>query len=255
MNFILFDDNGRNSLLPFTYTNTAADLLIGMATNRERWESRLGKAASSITTSYLSGLCPLVKKKDNTLINGRLLPGKAVQKVIENLEKGESLISGNVILAARLSGEELDGLMPSDAINELSKLVYGEGRKTIECESTFRMIENVWDFFTLNGEVLKSDFAHMSFRQFRKKSGKANTFLGGDIYIHKSAKVNASVINSNTGPVIIDEGAEVMEGCMLRGPLYIGKHSTIKMGAKIYGPTSIGMHSRVGGEVSNTVVN
>ncbi len=86
-------------------------------------------------------------------------------------------------------------------------------------------------------------------------SGEANKFIGKDIYIHKSAKVNGAIFNSSSGPIVIDEGAEVMEGSILRGPIYIGKNAGVKMGAKIYGPTSIGTFSKVGGEVNNSVIN
>ncbi|HAW52720.1 MAG TPA: glucose-1-phosphate thymidylyltransferase, partial [Flavobacteriales bacterium] len=90
---------------------------------------------------------------------------------------------------------------------------------------------------------------------FYNISGEANTFLGDNVFIHKNASVNASILNSKSGPIIIDEGAEVMEGCMIHGPFYLGKHSVLKMGAKIYGPTSIGEYSKVGGEVNNSVIN
>jgi UDP-N-acetylglucosamine diphosphorylase/glucosamine-1-phosphate N-acetyltransferase len=52
---------------------------------------------------------------------------------------------------------------------------------------------------------------------------------------------------------MIDDGAFVMQGAMLRGPLYIGKQAVVKMGATLYAGTSIGHQCVVGGEIKNSV--
>ena len=54
MNYILFDSDVRNSLLPFTYTRPVADIRIGILTIREKWEKFLGFTTSTITEEYLS---------------------------------------------------------------------------------------------------------------------------------------------------------------------------------------------------------
>jgi UDP-N-acetylglucosamine diphosphorylase/glucosamine-1-phosphate N-acetyltransferase len=45
-----------------------------------------------------------------------------------------------------------------------------------------------------------------------------------------------------------------MEGCQVRGPFSLGDYSQLKMGTRIYGATTIGPHCKVGGEVSNSVI-
>ena len=42
MNYILFDGEYRDNLLPLTYTKPVADLRIGILTIREKWEKHLG---------------------------------------------------------------------------------------------------------------------------------------------------------------------------------------------------------------------
>ncbi|MCB0464066.1 MAG: glucose-1-phosphate thymidylyltransferase, partial [Aequorivita sp.] len=42
MNYILFDGNVRNQLLPFTFTRPVADIRVGILTIREKWEHLLG---------------------------------------------------------------------------------------------------------------------------------------------------------------------------------------------------------------------
>lgn len=60
-------------------------------------------------------------------------------------------------------------------------------------------------------------------------------------------------LNDDDGPIIIEEGVDIMEGAMVRGPVHICKGSIIKMGAKIYGPTIIGPYCKIAGEVTNTI--
>jgi hypothetical protein len=59
MNVILFDDNFKENLLPFTYTRPQADIRVGILTLREKWEKRLQTKTSSITEDYLSEKFPL----------------------------------------------------------------------------------------------------------------------------------------------------------------------------------------------------
>jgi UDP-N-acetylglucosamine diphosphorylase/glucosamine-1-phosphate N-acetyltransferase len=63
----------------------------------------------------------------------------------------------------------------------------------------------------------------------------------------------AAVFNTTSGPIIIDDGATIMEGALLRGPLYVGKNSVVKMGTKLYSGTSLGENSKVGGELNNVI--
>ena len=54
MNYILFDDETRLSLLPFTFTRTAGDIRIGILTIQEKWERYLGQGVSYFTEEYLN---------------------------------------------------------------------------------------------------------------------------------------------------------------------------------------------------------
>lgn len=60
-------------------------------------------------------------------------------------------------------------------------------------------------------------------------------------------------MNSENGPIFIDEDCDIMENVSIRGPFSINKSSVVKMGAKIYEGCSIGPFCKIGGEVSNSV--
>lgn len=73
------------------------------------------------------------------------------------------------------------------------------------------------------------------------------------IYVDKTARLEHCFVNTDEGPVLIDSGACIMQGAMLRGPLYIGKRTVVKMGAALYSGTNIGNDCIVGGEIKNTI--
>lgn len=73
------------------------------------------------------------------------------------------------------------------------------------------------------------------------------------LMIHSAARIEPCFVNTAEGPVLIDEGANIMQGAMLRGPVYIGRNSTVKMGASLYAGTCIGNDCVVGGEIKNSI--
>ena len=60
--------------------------------------------------------------------------------------------------------------------------------------------------------------------------------------------------NTDDGPIYLGPGSEVLEGSIIKGPFALCDHSVVNLGAKIKGDTTIGPHSKVGGEVSNSVI-
>jgi UDP-N-acetylglucosamine diphosphorylase/glucosamine-1-phosphate N-acetyltransferase len=74
-----------------------------------------------------------------------------------------------------------------------------------------------------------------------------------DLILHENCSTEPCFINTMDGPVVIDEGAHIMQGAMLRGPIYVGKNSTVKMGATLYQGTCIGDHCIIGGEIKNSI--
>ena len=69
MNYILFDGEYRDNLLPLTYTKPVADLRVGILTIREKWEKHLGFTTTTITEDYLSDKFPMVEMEENIMIN------------------------------------------------------------------------------------------------------------------------------------------------------------------------------------------
>ena len=90
MNYILFDGEVRNALLPFTYTRPVADIRIGILTIREKWEKRLGLTTATLTEEYLSEKFPMVEMEENIMLNASFLPTDELVAQAKNLTKKSS---------------------------------------------------------------------------------------------------------------------------------------------------------------------
>lgn len=241
MNYVLFDESRRKNLLPLTFMRPVADIRFGILTIREKWELMLGSKTSSLTEGYLAKKFPLVKEKDNLIINGAICPNKALLEEISQMEPGHALIKGDTILAMYLN--ELDFKAQSNAVQEINT--------EVDC----LQIVNTWDVFAKNAEAIKQDYILITKnRKSAPLPAHCIAIAPENIFIEEGAQVLASTLNATEGPIYIGKDAIIMEGCNLRGPLAICNNATIKMGAKIYGATTIGPFSKVGGEVSNSVI-
>lgn len=209
-------------------------------TIKEKWE-KLGNQVSYLTEDYLSGKFPCSYSANNIFINARLVPTDVVLKEIEKLESGAALLGKSDELLALKSEVQL----------KYAHLITDESKK-IKVDYIF--LDQPWEIFTKNDEQLELDFELLTKNRISQKIPSSNTVLGNNIFIEEGAKLEASILNSNTGPIYIGKDAEIMEGCAIRGPFALCEGSVVKMSAKIYGATTIGPYSKVGGEISNSII-
>lgn len=233
MNLVLCDAGKHLRFAPLTLTRPVGDLRVGIFTNMERWKFYVPSAEIFFETEdYLSSKFPLSSKED-VKINASVIPNKKLVDAVLNLKDGEELFSEDTWIAKK-------GLVLSMKVNFEEKVI---------------VLENRWDIFEMNGEVLKLDFEALTKNRKSQTLSSSNTVIGDASLIFKEegASCEASILNTKTGPIYIGRDAEVMEGSIIRGPFALCEHAGVKMGAKIYGPTTIGPHCKVGGEVSNVI--
>lgn len=240
-NLVLFDDARRQHLLPLTFTRPVGEIRIGILKIREKWERKLGVSASFLTEDYLQKKFPFIRQETNLLIAGSVLPDEDLLNAISKLQKGEALIT--------LSGE-LIAAFDGDGTCQLHPQKY----KCIPYSNSILRLNHIWDIFSLNGKALELDFDELTKGRVSCKPDGSNQILGERYFLEEGAKISCSIINTLTGPVYLGKDAEIWEGSLVRGGLALCEGSSLKMGAKIYGPTTIGPESRVGGEVSNSVI-
>ena len=245
MNYILFGDQARKHLLPFTFTRPVADIRAGILTIREKWEKYLDNKTSSLTEKYLSEKYPLVKAADNILINSNFLPNKTIIEEIGLLKPNQTLVHGEVIIALRLMSEDIENI-------DLDVL---EGVTPLETTSEVKKISHLWDLINFNESLIRSDFELITKGRKSADPGVyAKVVCKENVFIEEGAIIENAIINASEGPVYIGKNVHVMDGAVIRGPVSVEEGTVIRINAKIYGNTSIGPFCKIGGEVSNSII-
>ncbi|WP_419211842.1 GlmU family protein [Maribacter sp. X9] len=241
MNYILFDGPRRNHLLPFTFTRPVAEIRVGIMTLRERWEAYLKTSFSSLTEAYLSVKFPTNLLEDNIFIDASILPTNELIAAINSLECNEVLVKGPLVIAYRAQLPK-----SSQQLLDFAK---------IEFKEDFHQINNTWDIFDKNADILQNDFDFLTEGRTSQPISKTNHLIHPErIFLEEGAKVEFSILNATDGPIYLGKHSEIWEGSLIRGGLALCDHAIVKMGGKLYGATTIGPFSKVCGEISNSVI-
>ena len=241
MNYILFDGDVRNALLPFTYTKPVADIRIGILTIREKWEKYLNYTTTTITEEYLEEKYPMVEMEVNIMINASFCPTPSLVEKVKNLSTNEAIFKGEDVIA----------FYTSDSQEEVNFEDYTQ----IEFDEELLQIKNTWDIFSLNEKAIQQDFDLITRGRKSQPIPEGTKHLCKEnIFIEAGAKINFAILNASSGPIYIGKEAEIMEGSVVRGPFAMCEHSVLKLSTKIYGATTLGPYCKVGGEVNNSVL-
>ncbi|MGQ8868457.1 GlmU family protein [Myroides sp. TSA_177.3] len=241
MNYILFDGEVRNALLPFTFTRPVADIRVGILTIREKWEKYLGYTTTTVTEEYLEAKFPMVETEQNIMINSAFLPNEQLVELIQELKPNQAIGYQEDIVAFFTEEEQED--------------IDFDEYEILDFSGSLIKIEHTWDIFQYNDAAIRQDYALLTEDRISEPIPATVQVLGREqVFIEEGAVLNFVTLNATTGPIYIGKNTEIMEGAIIRGPFALCEGAQVKMGAKIYGATTIGPECRVGGEVSNSVM-
>ncbi|RRO17130.1 GlmU family protein [Flavobacteriaceae bacterium 14752] len=234
---VVFIEPYRSQLLPLSYTKPVSELRCGILKMKEKWEKHCPSFTfSNLTEDYLSEIWPLHIEGDNLFLNASVFPNKNLVDSLIDLKPNQALSYNNDIIAYR-SGKQ------------------GEYSDAIKYDKDILILKNTWDIFKFNHTAIKDDFDLLT---RNKKSEPLPEHIvainPGQIFIEPGAKLINGTLNASEGPIYIGNNSEIMESVNIRGPFALCDHAVVKMGAKIYTGTTIGPFSKVGGEVSNSVI-
>ena len=250
MIIILFDNEARQTLYPFTETKAVADIRCGIFTAKERWELISGLPVYIHAPVYLSGLyenfsSAVVLENDFLFIDASVKDEAALRTQILSLETGAALYDDVGLIAGRTIS-----IISDFSINSTESFF-----ENISVTDTVKRLQFPWQIFQWNDEQLRRDFLLLfSRKQTQLVPGTNQIIQPESIIIDEGASVEHCIINASAGPVYIGKNVTVMEGSLLRGPIGICENAVIKMGTKIYGATTIGPFCTVGGEIKNSVL-
>lgn len=242
MDFHLFELPVNAMMLrPFTYTRPVAEIRVGMLTSKERWEKLLAKPIGVSGSGFTENLWP---RPDGpcVFIDSAWLPSEVHAAMVKALQPGQALFFEDRLLACH----SMDGL-PKNPLTE--------DFLDVEYLPDAILINRPWDIFSLNGRILRTDFALIT--RDRVSSGISDPFSmvygSENIFVEEGAEIKASIINAVDGPVYIGKFAQVQEGSIIKGPFALMDNSVVNMGAKIRPDTTVGPYCKVGGEINNSV--
>lgn len=246
MNIVFHDGGATSQLHPLTALRPAADLTVGNGSISDIWAHLLKpeRVAYAMSAPF-STLFTQPRAEDGPALHllGALLPKAQLAEQLAKLKPGEGLFEGTVLLGACLKE-------PTLSWEEVNARV----KTKLQASSEVDIIARPWDLFLKAEQLVEIAMAHVDSSQSQPISQTVTVLGSHRIYLAPGARVEACTLNASQGPIFIGQNAEIMEGASIRGPFALDAHSTIKMGARIYGPTVIGQHCKVGGEVSNCVI-
>jgi len=232
MKIQLHDNNKHLTFAPLTLTRPVGNIRLGIFTNDERWKKFFPNASIFFQTEdYLND--KFKSHSDAICINSCFIPNEELAVAVSHLSINEELRCNGMWVAK---------------IGEGDVKVDYTGKEPI-------YISERWDLFQKNAEILIQDFNLITNSRNTVQLSSTNTIIGNPnlIFLEKGAQVEASILNTQEGPIYIGKDAEVMEGSIVRGPLALCEKSILKLGAKVYGGTTLGPYCKVGGEVNNVI--
>ena len=243
MNIVLIDPPSRERFYPLAATRPVGAFRIGILTIKEKWELYAKCTVTYKTSEPIQEKFPCtITETDTVFINAGVCPNEILATEITFLKPGEAIKYKGELIAA--------------VLKEPLKLNFN-GLSFYDTQAEdISVINQLPDIFTFNDKEIREDFKVLTTGKTTQVLPSHNTLVGdaSQLFIEPGAVVNASILNTQTGPIYIGKEAEIMEGCMIRGPFAMCEHSVLKMGAKIYGATTLGPECRVGGEVNNSVL-
>ncbi len=242
MQIVFSDAQYWEDFLPLSFTRPVSEIRVGILTFSERWKKLLDIETSFyITEDFLQEKYKKPVAGQSLFIVPNFLPSESLLQQIKDLKAGEALVYDNELLVANINMENF-------SLNQIEKMT--------DVTEDILFFKKPTDLFTYNEKAIDFDFDLLTKGRTSQELSSTCGFLGDkkDLFIEEGAVLEFATINCKTGKIYIGKGAEVMEGCNLRGPIALCEHSKCNLGAKVYGATTIGPHCKIGGEVNNIVV-
>lgn len=242
MQIVFSDAQYWEDFLPLSFTRPVSEIRVGILTFSERWKKLLDIETSFyITEDFLQEKYKKPAAGQSLFIVPNFLPSESLLHQIKDLKAGEALVYDNELLVANINMENF-------SLNQIEKMT--------DVTEDILFFKKPTDLFTYNEKAIDFDFDLLTKGRTSQELSSTCGFLGDkkDLFIEEGAVLEFATINCKTGKIYIGKGAEVMEGCNLRGPIALCEHSKCNLGAKVYGATTIGPHCKIGGEVNNIVV-
>ena len=264
MKLAIYEDALFNQLYPLTYVRPVFGLRCGNTTLREKIERAAGRPADvvfirdllrdlyaarnpSLKINDLNAL----KGDDLLLVNGRCL---LLGDLAPATGRDACAMAGDQIAWISLAKDTAAGIHAESFQEFLAAAAKAAPKEDV----TVKVIAYPWDLFLVNGKAVADDFEKIG------KSGILGDFseqalVWGPkerLYVAPGAVVAPGVvIDTNLGPVSIEENALIEPTVRVQGPTTIGANSKCLVGSNIHEGTTLGPVCYVSGEIEETIIH
>jgi UDP-N-acetylglucosamine diphosphorylase/glucosamine-1-phosphate N-acetyltransferase len=278
MNVVLFEDDSFRTLSPLTHARTLFFQRTGVYNTDERVKKLFPEwACSYLCRPYLAeavssatgGVVNVAPKEESLFLNGAALVGcDELARTVKELPLGTALMSKGRVFAAKAGPSDAFSLFgylqvlltrSASEANGVAPIAESVARLGIEtAETNLPLARFPWHLVTAAERAIAQDWS--VFRSLRPSydasvSAAADLVAKDSIYIGNGVRVEAgAVLDASDGPVILDQKSKVRANAVIYGPCYVGAGTTIRAGAKVYGPCSFGPICKLGGEITETVI-
>lgn len=262
----LYDDVRARAFEPFASARPISEMTAGIALIRDRWSWVLGTNDGAqflagahhadFDEAFVTGAAHAadgVIPAGSVIANSRCVPALTSRDVAAGGGKStRGWRIGDRVAAIRID-EPLDSGIFDEGGLALGDLL-PQGTDVGQLDGWWN--DDVWDFIRLLPEQLTSDVQAVAQRESRNASElpKHVTVLGdGRVVVLGAPLIEPYVVlDTTTGPILIENGAHVRSFTRLCGPCRIGRHANV-LGGDI-STCSIGEVSKVRGELSTSIV-
>ena len=254
MNYILFEDQQKDNLAPFTINHASFEIRCGAFTNIERVKGLMNND-DKLYLIVQPELCLIIRDRyPDLIVNPDILPvglclnGATLwnSKTLDKMNFSHNYSHDGVLILMSLDKEI--------SLSEFPQKLQSSIQVTLDVP--VRHFNYLWDTISYQHDVLIEDAEDF----ISNRGGEIHQSVIYDtvenVFVHDAAKISAGVIlDASKGPIIIDENVLIDIGALIQGPVYIGKNSRINPGAKLRGNISMGTTCKVGGEVEDVIIH
>ena len=260
----LYDDARARTFEPFASARPISEMTAGIAVIRDRWSTLLdqtndvrflaGERHADFEEPFVRGggrAAGGIIPAGSIVANARCIPALGSGRMPAAMRAAPGWRVGDRVGAIRVT-EPLEVRVFADGILALGDLL--PGNVPLERIDGW-WLDEVWDFIRLLPEQLTSDIAAVA-RDAPSESAPPGhvTVLGeGSIVLRGAPMLEPHVVlDTTSGPILIDDGARVRAFTRINGPCRVGREAIV-LGGEI-SSCSIGEVSKVRGEMSTCIV-
>lgn len=134
---------------------------------------------------------------------------------------------------------------------ELQKLLALHGLKNFAEAPEFPQVRPA-DLLARIGENITQDLALLA-GHYAQRRGLSVEGDETNLYVHETAVISPyAVIDTTTGPVVVDSGAKIAAFSLVKGPAYVGKYTQLDQCR--FSNSIAGENCRLGGEIADSII-